>query len=115
MPMADDASSGESLTAERSFGIDDVQGAGVVQGGIVAGVLADVVAAFAAAGAAPGTRVELETLTVALERPARPGPVRIVATPTRRGRSVAAWDARLVDDAGRTIATARTTFRVEAA
>ncbi len=97
----------------RMLEAHDVQGAGVVQGGIVAGVIGDVVATLAEELAGPAGRAELETLDVAFERPALPGSVTIVATLQRHGRSLIGWDARLVDAAGKTVATARSTHRIE--
>ncbi len=93
---------------------DDVQGAGVVQGGIIAGLIGEIVAMFADDAAKPDGRALLETLDVAFERPAKPGPVTIVASLRRLGRTVCGWDARLVDAGGKTIATARTTHRIVA-
>ncbi len=105
MPPADDH--------VATFELDEhvVQGAGVVQGGVLAGVLGEAVGGFAAALVGDAA-IALETLDVVLDRPALPGRFTVHASLVRQGRTLLVWDARLVDAAGRTVASGRTTHRV---
>lgn len=84
-----------------------LQGAGVVQGGVVAGMLGDTARTLARSLPDDGAAATvLETLDIAFHRPAPVGGFVATAAVTRKGRSTVHVEAELHDAQGRLIATA---------
>lgn len=104
------------LDRVATFDLDDrvVQGAGVIQGGVLAGVLSEAVDDFAAQLVGSENAIALETLDVVIDSPALPGRFTLRASLVRQGCTLLVWDARLVDAAGKTVASGRTTHSVRA-
>lgn len=98
----------DEVTVEMEIGPQHRQPYGIVHGGVHAGLVettASVGAALAAASRGQSV-VGLENHTTFL-RAAREGTIRATAVPLTRGRRTQVWEARVVDGAGRLLATGR--------
>lgn len=108
-----DAANGQLVV---SFEPDDafVQGAGLLQGGIVSAML-DFAMAFGAFGAVPaGHSVSTASLQVSFLRPAPQGRYTATAQIERCGRTLVFTRAQLNDHHGRAVATGASTLAVAA-
>ncbi|MGY1712785.1 PaaI family thioesterase [Geodermatophilus sp. SYSU D00758] len=85
------------------------QPAGLLHGGATCALVETVGSWAAAIGAGPGRRCVGVELNVSYLRAATRGWVTAVATPARRGRTLATFRVEVSDDEGRTTATARLT------
>jgi uncharacterized protein (TIGR00369 family) len=107
------ADEGASHVRRWVLGEEHLQGAGVVQGGVLAGILAATMRELASSLAGSSARVCDEVLETTFVRPASPGEHVATARLVRRGRTVIQAEAEIVDAAGRSVANARSIFRLE--
>ncbi len=100
--------SADEVVAELDVARIHQQPYGIVHGGVHAGVIETLASAGAAlsAGARGQTVVGLENSTTFI-RAVREGTLRATATPLTRGRRSQVWETRIVDAAGRLVATGR--------
>jgi len=96
------------VTAELTIGANHTQPYGIVHGGVHAGIIETVCSVGAALDAEEHgrTAVGLENSTTFL-RAARSGVLRVTARPLTRGRRTQVWEATVVDESGRPLATGR--------
>ena len=98
----------EQCTAELVVSDHHLQPHGIVHGGVHAGMI-ETACSVGAAVVAMGrgqTVVGLENSTSFIAA-ARGGTLRVTATPVTRGRRTQVWQAVVVDDAGKTLATGK--------
>jgi 1,4-dihydroxy-2-naphthoyl-CoA hydrolase len=98
----------ESVQAELEIGPHHLQAYGIVHGGVHSGVIEAVTSVGAALAALPHGQsvVGLENHTSFLLA-VREGKLRASARPLMRGRRTQVWEATVMDDAGRTVASGR--------
>jgi len=100
------------VVARFTLGDRYAQGNGVVQGGTQV-MLLDAAMAFACLTCVePGETVASVSLTANYMKPARPGMLRVAATVEQAGRRMCFSKATLLDETGRTLATASAPFAV---
>ena len=98
----------DECVAELTVGPEHLQPYGIVHGGVHTGIIeaACSTGAAVAAMARGQTVVGLENATSFIAA-ARGGVLRVTATPVTRGRRTQVWEARVTDEAGKTLATGR--------
>ncbi len=97
------------VRAEMTTGAEHMQGYGIVHGGVHCGMIESLASIGAAIFAVPNRQhvVGLENNTSFI-RAVRAGVrLRAVATPVTRGRRTQVWEARVVDEQDRLVATGR--------
>lgn len=101
----------DEVQAELEIGASHLQAYGIVHGGVHSGVIETVASVGAALAALPRGQsvVGLENHTSFLLA-VREGKLRASARPLMRGRRTQVWEARITDDAGRTVATGQVRF-----
>lgn len=107
------------VTADRITATMPVEGNqqpfGLLHGGATCSLVETVGSWAAALGAGPGRQAVGVELNVSYLRAATHGAVTAVATPVRRGRTLATFTIEVTDDRGRVTATARLTCMLLAA
>jgi len=88
---------------------DLMQNHGVVHGGAIASLI-DTAAAFAILSVLPGERVTTVDLTISYLRPLTTGRARATARVVRAGRRLITVSGEVLDDGGKPLATALTTY-----
>jgi len=98
----------DEVVVEWNVGPEHRQPHGIVHGGVHCGVVEEVCSLGAALNAAENGQivVGVENHT-SFVRAARQGRLRCTATPLQKGRRAHLWEARVVDEDGRLIATGR--------
>jgi 1,4-dihydroxy-2-naphthoyl-CoA hydrolase len=99
----------DEVRAELTVGPEHLQGYGIVHGGVHCGLIESLASIGAALYALPRgqTVVGLENNT-SFVRAVRTGArLRAVSTPVTRGRKTQVWEARVLDDEDRLVATGR--------
>lgn len=98
----------DGVTAELTLGPEHLQPYGIVHGGVYAGIIETVCSTGAALAAARNGQVVVgvDNHSTFL-RATRAGKLTVSATPLTRGRRTQVWDGRVLDEAGRVIATGR--------
>jgi 1,4-dihydroxy-2-naphthoyl-CoA hydrolase len=99
----------DEVRAELTVGPEHLQGYGIVHGGVHCGLIESLASIGAALFALPRgqTVVGLENNT-SFVRAVRTGArLRAVSTPVTRGRKTQVWEARVLDDEDRLVATGR--------
>lgn len=101
----------DEVIAELEVGAAHLQAYGIVHGGVHSGLIETITSVGAAIAALPHGQsvVGLENHTSFLLA-VRKGKLRATANPLMRGRRTQVWEARVSDDAGRTVATGRVRF-----
>jgi uncharacterized protein (TIGR00369 family) len=96
------------VSAELVVGPEHLQPYGIIHGGVYAGVIETVCSTGAALAAARNGQVVVgvDNHSTFL-RATRQGKLTISATPLTRGRRTQVWDGKVIDEAGRVIATGR--------
>ena len=102
------SASGDEVTVEMDIGPQHRQPYGIVHGGVYAGLVETVASVGAALAAMDRGQyvVGLENHTSFLHA-ARSGRIRATATPLTRGRRTHVWEAKVVDEDGKVLATGR--------
>ncbi|HEY6968578.1 MAG TPA: PaaI family thioesterase [Candidatus Angelobacter sp.] len=103
----------ETVQAELEIGPEHLQAYGIVHGGVHSGVIETIASVGAALTALPTGQavVGVENHTSFLLA-VREGKLHATARPLMRGRRTQVWEASIVDDAGRTVASGRVRFIV---
>lgn len=98
----------DEVIAEWTVGPEHRQAYGIVHGGVYAGVIETIASVGAAMNAMQHGRstVGLENNTSFLHA-VREGKLTATATPVMRGKRTQVWEARVVDENGRVVATGR--------
>ena len=98
----------DECVAEVTIGPQHLQPYGIVHGGVHTGIIEAACSTGAAvvAMARGQTVVGLENSTSFISA-ARAGVIRVTATPVTRGRRTQVWEAKVTDEAGKTLATGR--------
>jgi 1,4-dihydroxy-2-naphthoyl-CoA hydrolase len=101
----------DEVQAELEIGSKHKQAYGIVHGGVHSGVIETIASVGAALAALPRGQsvVGLENHTSFLLA-VREGKLRAKARPLMRGRRTQVWEATVIDDAGRVVATGRVRF-----
>src|SRR5882762_3222604 len=99
----------DEVRAELTIGPEHLQGYGIVHGGVHCGLIESLASIGAALVALPRnqTVVGLENNTSFVRAVRAGAKLHAVATPVTRGRKTQIWEARVLDDQERIVATGR--------
>ncbi|HEY3194429.1 MAG TPA: PaaI family thioesterase [Candidatus Dormibacteraeota bacterium] len=99
----------EEVRAELTVGPEHLQGYGIVHGGVHSGLIESLASIGAALFALPRGQsvVGLENTTSFLRAVRAGAKLRAISTPVTRGRRTQVWEARVLDDEDRLVATGR--------
>lgn len=99
----------EEVRAELTVGPEHLQGYGIVHGGVHSGLIESLASIGAALFALPRGQsvVGLENMTSFIRAVRAGAKLRAVSTPVTRGRRTQVWEARVLDDEDRLVATGR--------
>ena len=99
----------DEVRAEMTVGPEHLQGYGIVHGGVHCGLIESLASIGAALYALPRGQsvVGLENNTSFIRAVRTGAKLRAVSTPITRGRRTQVWEARIVDDEDRIVATGR--------
>lgn len=107
MGMSLDVAEPERVELSWTVGPEHLQPWGLVHGGVFCGAVETACSIGASLNLEPGlVAVGMENQTSFL-RPVRSGALRVVATPRHRGRSSQLWQADVLDEQQRVVATGR--------
>ena len=99
----------EEVRAELTVGPEHLQGYGIVHGGVHSGLIESLASIGAALFALPRGQsvVGLENTTSFIRAVRAGAKLRAISTPVTRGRRTQVWEARVLDDEDRLVATGR--------
>ena len=99
----------DEVRAEMTVGPQHLQGYGIVHGGVHCGLIESLASIGAALYALPRRQsvVGLENNTSFIRAVRTGAKLRAVSTPVTRGRKTQVWDAKVLDEDGRVVATGR--------
>jgi 1,4-dihydroxy-2-naphthoyl-CoA hydrolase len=99
----------DEVRAELTIGAEHLQGYGIVHGGVHCGLIESLASIGAALAALPRNQsvVGLENNTSFVRAVRAGAKLHAVSTPVTRGRRTQVWEARVLDDQDRLVATGR--------
>lgn len=99
----------DEVRAELTIGAEHLQGYGIVHGGVHCGLIESLASIGAAIAALPRNQsvVGLENNTSFVRAVRAGAKLHAVSTPVTRGRRTQVWEARVLDDQDRLVATGR--------
>jgi uncharacterized protein (TIGR00369 family) len=97
----------DEVVVEWTVGEQHKQPFGIVHGGVHCGVIETVCSVGASLNAPAGHRVVGVENHTSFLRPVRSGRLKATGVPVQKGRSAQLWEARIVDEHGKLVATGR--------